>query len=85
MIFGKRQKSFGKAKLKVVHISGTEIGNVVIPVPPIEEQKEIGLFLKEKCNEIDRLIESKEKIIEELEQYKKSVIYEYVTGKKEVK
>lgn len=83
--FGQGQKSFGKAKLKVVHISGTEIGNVVIPVPPIEEQKEIGLFLKEKCNEIDNLIENKEKIVEELEQYKKSVIYEYVTGKKEVK
>lgn len=82
--FGQGQKSFGKAKLKVVHISGTEIGNVVIPVPPIEEQKEIGLFLKEKCNEIDNLIENKEKIVEELEQYKKSVIYEYVTGKKEV-
>lgn len=83
--FGQGQKSFGKAKLKVVHISGAEIGNLVIPVPPIDEQKEIGLFLKEKCNEIDKLIESKEKIIEELEQYKKSVIYEYVTGKKEVK
>jgi restriction modification system DNA specificity domain protein len=83
--FGQGQKSFGKAKLKVVHISGTEIGNVVIPVPPLEEQKKIGLFLKEKCNEIDKLIENKEKIIEELEQYKKSVIYEYVTGKKEVK
>lgn len=51
----------------------------------IKEQNEMVEFLDNKCSEIDSLIKSKEKIVEELEKYKKSVIYEYVTGKKEVK
>lgn len=59
--------------------------NFVVPSPPIKEQKEISNYLERKCNEIDKLILNKEKLIEELEQYKKSLIYEYVTGKKEVK
>lgn len=61
------------------------INNIFIPLPPIKEQKEIVNYLDNKCSEIDSLIKSKEKIVEELEKYKKSVIYEYVTGKKEVK
>lgn len=40
--------------------------------------------MDEKCNKIDMLIEQKEKIITELEEYKRSLIYEHVTGKKEV-
>ena len=66
-----------------VKISDMEQAKVV--VPDYNSQIKIANYLDEKCNEIDKLIESKEKIIEELEQYKKSVIYEYVTGKKEVK
>lgn len=54
-------------------------------LPNINEQKEIVKYLDEKCNEIDKLIKNKEKIIHDLENYKKSVVYEYVTGKKEVK
>lgn len=52
--------------------------------PPLEEQKEIADFLDGKCLEIDRLIISKQQFITELESYKKALIYEYVTGKKEV-
>ena len=59
--------------------------NFIVPNPPIKEQKEISNYLERRCNEIDKLILNKEKLIEELEQYKKSLIYEYVTGKKEVK
>lgn len=51
---------------------------------PIEEQQEIASYLDQKCSEIDSLIESKERFIKELEAYRKSLIYEYVTGKKEV-
>lgn len=51
---------------------------------PIEEQKEIADYLEEKCKAIDVLIEKKEKFVNELKQYKESIIYEYVTGKKEV-
>lgn len=52
--------------------------------PPILEQQEIADYLDKKYSEIDSLIASKEKFITELESYKKSLIYEYVTGKKEV-
>lgn len=51
---------------------------------PVEEQQEIASYLDQKCSEIDSLIESKERFIKELEAYRKSLIYEYVTGKKEV-
>lgn len=51
---------------------------------PMEEQQEIAAYLDEKCTAIDSLIASKEALITELEAYKKSIIYEYVTGKKEV-
>lgn len=78
------QKSKGKAKLKVVHISASEIGNVLIALPPVEEQNDIANYLDKKCEHIARLIEIKKKKIEKLNQYKKSLIYEYVTGKKEV-
>ena len=50
---------------------------------PLSEQKEIADFLAPKCEQIDRLIAIKQQKIEKLQQYKKSVIYEYVTGKRE--
>ncbi len=58
--------------------------NFYIPIPPYEEQQEIADYLDKKCSEIDNLIAKKEQIVTELESYKKSLIYEYVTGKKEV-
>lgn len=60
------------------------IKNMTIPIPDIKGQQMIVNYLKNKCLEFDDLISKKEKIVEELEQYKKSLIYEYVTGKKEV-
>lgn len=53
-------------------------------VPPITEQKEIADYLDAKCAEIDKLIAKKEQLAKELECYKKSLIYEVVTGKREV-
>lgn len=58
--------------------------NFTIPVPTFNEQKEIALYLDKKCLEIDKLITKKEELIKELENYKKSLIYECVTGKREV-
>ncbi|MGN1064091.1 MAG: hypothetical protein ACI4QC_01655, partial [Thermoguttaceae bacterium] len=49
----------------------------------LEEQTEIISYLKEKCEKVDGLIKYKEILLNELEIYKKSLIYEYVTGKKE--
>lgn len=61
-----------------------EFKNIRICLPPIEEQREIADYIDRKNEKIDRLIKKKEQFISELENYKKSLIYEYVTGKKEV-
>lgn len=53
-------------------------------LPPFSEQEQIAKYLDDKVAEIDRIIEKKELLITEMESYKKSLIYEYVTGKKEV-
>lgn len=58
--------------------------NCIFPVPSIEEQKEISDYLDTTCSEIDKLIAKKEQLVKELESYKKSLIYEVVTGKREV-
>lgn len=58
--------------------------NFKIPVPPLDEQNQIAEYLERKCEEIDAVISEKQEQLEVLEQYKKSLIYEYVTGKKEV-
>ena len=55
-----------------------------VSIPPLSEQQAIADYLDNKCSEIDSLIALKQKKIEELKEYKKSMIYEYVTGKKEV-
>lgn len=60
------------------------IGNTPFLLPPLSEQQAIASYLDTKCSEIDSLIALKQQKIEELKDYKKSVIYEYVTGKKEV-
>ena len=65
-------------------ISVDRINNVKMLVPPIQEQQEIAYYLDEKCNKIDSLITIKQQKIEELQDYKKSLIYEYATGKKQV-
>lgn len=53
-------------------------------LPPCGRAKKIVAHLNEKCNKIDQLIAIKQAKIEKLEQYKRSLIYEYVTGKREV-
>ena len=58
--------------------------NTYIVNPPIDEQSEIVAYLDEKTTAIDSLIQKKEQLITELEAYKRSLIYEYVTGKKEI-
>lgn len=57
---------------------------IIIPYPPLEEQQQIADFLDSKCSEIDSLIADKKRQLDILADYKKSLIYEYVTGKKEV-
>lgn len=65
-------------------ISQEKINNFRVILPPLAEQQAIADYLDEKCSEIDELIAIKQQKIEQLKEYKKSVIFEYVTGKKEV-
>lgn len=58
--------------------------NMFLPFPTFPEQEEIVAYLDAKCAEIDGLIAKKEQLVKELESYKKSLIYEVVTGKREV-
>ena len=61
-----------------------QIQNVRTCFVPLAEQQEIASYLNKKCAEIDNLIAAKTHLLGEIEAYKKSIIYEYVTGKKEV-
>lgn len=73
-ITGSAQPKLNQENLKVINI----------PIPPIEVQKEVVEFIREKHKQVDNLIAIKQSKIEKLEQYKRSLIFEYVTGKKEV-
>ena len=64
-------------------ISQEKVNNMFVENPPDFEQHQIADYLDNKCAEIDSLIAIKQQKIEELKDYKKSIIYEYVTGKKE--
>lgn len=66
-------------------LSQNLLGRLPVLLPPLCEQQMIAKNLEKKCAEIDGAIEEKKEQLETLEQYKKSLIYEYVTGKKEVK
>jgi restriction endonuclease S subunit len=65
-------------------VSQEKVNNIKIAVPDEVLQMDIVRYLDSRCYEIDALIIKKESLIEEFEAYKKSLIYEYVTGKKEV-
>lgn len=77
--FDEQLKGIGVPNLHLGIISNTKVF-----LPDLNEQKEIAAYLDKKCTEIDTLITKKETFLTELEAYKKSMIYEYVTGKKEV-
>lgn len=66
------------------NIAFSDFGNTYLPLPPVAEQHRIADYLDHKCAEIDGIIETKQKQLEVLSEYRKSLIYEYVTGKKEV-
>ena len=65
-------------------VSRQDLRSILIPLPSFDEQRDIVTILNEKSLKIDELISIKENKIESLNRYKKSIIYEYVTGKKEV-
>lgn len=65
-------------------ITATKISNTYIPVPPLPEQQRIAAYLDEKCARIDALLAEKDELLDKLAEYKKSLIFECVTGKREV-
>ena len=70
--------------IKVFSISRTILSKTTVILPPFSIQQQIAAYLDKKCAEIDALIAIKQQKIDKLQEYKKSLIYEYVTGKKEV-
>lgn len=68
----------------IQNIGADKYATYDVPIPLIDEQQKIINYLDEKCAEIDDMIKLKKEQLEVLEQYKKSIIYEYVTGKSEV-
>ncbi len=71
-------------RVKMPKINKEEMGQIRIIVPPLSEQQSIADYLDDKCSQIDTVIAQKEQLVRQLQEYKKSIIYEYVTGKKEV-
>lgn len=71
-------------RVKMPRINQDELGNIGVYIASVIEQKEIVLYLDKKCAEIDSIIETKKEQLTVLDEYKKAIIYEYVTGKKEV-
>lgn len=68
----------------IQNIGADKYNNYSLPIPPMKEQQAIADYLDEKCAAIDALVAEKEKLIADLETYKKSLIFELVTGKREV-
>lgn len=66
------------------NLSRSAFEHLKVQFPPYSEQQEIVAYLDDKCEKIDALIARKQQYLTEIENYKKSLIYEYVTGKKEV-
>ena len=86
-IYGPLVREYIASKNSGSTVGHLKLGQVAcIPIfycPPLE-QKEIADYLDAKCAEIDKLIAKKEQLVKELESYKKSLIYEVITGKREV-
>lgn len=83
--FQQELRKYAKGILEIrLRVSSRDILSRKIPNPPLEEQKEIADYLDAKCAEIAKVVEAKQAIIEDLKAYKQSLIYETVTGKREV-
>lgn len=66
-------------------LSQDNLRNIWVPITDFTGQKRIAAYISNVCDEFDCLIAKKQQYLTEIENYKKSLIYEYVTGKKEVK
>ena len=71
-------------KATIPHFTKEKLANVPFPMFTCKEQKDIAQYLDGRCRKIDELIAEKGNLISDLESYKKSLIYEVVTGKRRV-
>ena len=78
------QVSIFSSGINYPSINSSSLNGISVITPPLQEQQAIADHLDRKCEEIDKLIAIKQEKIEQLKEYKKSVIFEYVTGKKRV-
>ena len=65
-------------------INNAELMKIPVPVPPLAEQQQIADYLDEKCKNLDNRVQKRREQLEWLKEYKKSLIFDYVTGKKRV-
>ena len=81
-----KQDAFGTTheKATIQHLPGDALSQLRIPNPPYNEQCQIVSYISNEMARIDGLIQKKEKLLTEIDSYRKSLIYEYVTGKKEI-
>ena len=68
----------------IIHLYQQDFANLYTLLPNITEQKQIADYLDKECEKIDKTIKNKKEQLETIKEYKKSLIYEYVTGKKRV-
>lgn len=71
-------------RVKMPKINQSELSKIMITLPPLKEQVELAEYLDKKCKGLDHIIERKQALIDKLTEYKKSLIYEVVTGKREI-
>jgi len=70
-------------KATIPHFTKQKLGAVPLPLPPLDEQGHIAAFLDKRCVVVDAKIAERRRQLEKLGEYRSSVIYEYVTGKRE--
>ena len=83
-IFIDKMNSYTMSLRDGKNIAFADFGNTYIPYPPKDEQHKIADYLDEETSRINGSIDAKKRQLDVIEEYKKSLIYEYVTGKKEV-
>lgn len=79
---GRKYKKYAKSIRYT--ISTNDFMHLKMPVPPLAEQQQIADYLDEKCKNIDNRVQKRKQQLEWLKEYKKSLIFDYVTGKKRV-
>ena len=82
--FLEQVRTLTETRVKMPKINQNELSGILSCVPPLEEQNNIVAYINRKMKSIEHVLVKKERILEKLIEYKRSLIYEAVTGKMEV-